>query len=118
MYFKLTKENQKITTCTRLDLETPAFRPIMPKKSPWTLALGLFSQDILTCERGSHPSALMDLHTALTKKACSTPWDSDVRGAGPFDHMEHSTNYTSLCNMIHKSLCIPHVSTPSDFLSW
>ena len=39
---KLMKENQKITPCDRLALETPlASRPIMhAQKSPWTLDAG------------------------------------------------------------------------------
>ena len=42
IYFKLTKENQKITTCTWLDLETPCPKNL-PGHWPWAYSLWTYS---------------------------------------------------------------------------
>ena len=37
MYPELRKENRRMSTCNRLDLQTLGSQPVMPKKSPGSL---------------------------------------------------------------------------------
>ena len=47
IYPELIKENRKMSTCNRLDLGALGCRPVLVKKSPWTLLLTCAERELL-----------------------------------------------------------------------
>ena len=83
IYLKSIKENRRMPTCNRLDLQTLGSQPIiMPKKSPWSLLQSNLLRVV------SFRSTRIHVMTHATKVWCSTSYHILLVDAGNRISME------------------------------